>query len=146
MRVFIADADQELLMALQILLHQEPGMPLVGIAVRTNGLLAQVGASQPDVVLVDWYLPGRPGRDIVADLHTLERRPQIVVLSVEPGVEGEAQAAGADAFVSKGEPPDKLVAILRTMRSTPAVGTLSEDADSQGAGEDLESSRQGTIR
>ena len=60
MRLFIADADQELRLALQMLLHQEPGMPVVGIAVRAKGLVAQAAASQPDVVLLDWCLPGQP--------------------------------------------------------------------------------------
>ena len=123
MRVFIADADQELLLALQLLLHQEPGMPLVGIAVRASGVLAQVGASRPDVVLLDWFLPGRPATEMLADLHALERRPQIIVLSVQPEVESEARAAGADAFVAKSASPDRLVAILRRMRSTPADRT-----------------------
>jgi DNA-binding NarL/FixJ family response regulator len=130
MRVFIADADQDLRVGLQILLHQEPGMPVVGIAVRANGLLAQVAASQPDVVLLDWHLPGRLATDVLADLKTLERRPEIIVLSVQPEAESAARAAGADAFVSKTAPPDRLVAILRNMRST-----LADRAPSAGGGE-----------
>ena len=116
MRVFIADADQELRMALQVLLHQEPGMAIVGLAVHSRGLFAQVAASQPDVVLLDWQLPDRPAASVLADLHSLERRPRIIVLYVRPEVEQEARAAGADAFVAKTASSDQLVAILRQMR------------------------------
>ena len=116
MRLFIADADQELRTVLQILLHQEPGMSVVGIAVEAKGLLAQVAASQPDVVLMDWFLPGRPATDVLADLHALERRPQIIVLSVRPEVENEAKAAGADAFVVKGHHPNSLLRAIETLR------------------------------
>ena len=116
MRIFIADADQELRMALQILLHEEPGMAVVGLAVHTRGLFAQVAASQPDVVLLDWQLPDRPAVSVLADLHSLERRPRIIVLCVRPEVEQEAKAAGADAFVSKTASSDQLVAILRQIR------------------------------
>ena len=42
MRLFIADADQELRVGLQMFLHQEPGMPVVGMAVRTKGLLLAI--------------------------------------------------------------------------------------------------------
>lgn len=116
MRIFIADADQELRMALQVLLHQEPGMAVVGLAVHTRGLFAQVAASQPDVVLLDWQLPDRPAVSVLADLHSLERRPRIIVLCVRQEVEREARAAGADAFVTKTASSDQLVAILRQIR------------------------------
>jgi DNA-binding NarL/FixJ family response regulator len=113
MRLFIADADQELRVGLQLRLHQEPGLLVVGIAVGANGLVAQVELSQPDVLLLDWRLPGRPARELLADLCALERRPRIIVLAVRPEVESEAMAAGADAFVAKSAPPDRLVAVLR---------------------------------
>ena len=116
MRIFIADADQELRMALQVLLHQEPGMAVVGLAVHSRGLFAQVAASQPDVVLLDWQLPDRPAASVLADLNSLERRPRIIVLYVRPEVEQEARAAGADAFVTKTASSDQLVAILRQIR------------------------------
>ena len=113
MRLFIADADQELRVGLQLRLNQEPGLLVVGIAVGAKGLVAQVELSEPDVVLLDWLLPGRPASELVADLRALERRPKIIVLAVRPEVESEAMAAGADVFVTKSAPPDRLVAILR---------------------------------
>jgi DNA-binding NarL/FixJ family response regulator len=116
MRIFIADADQDLRVSLQLLLHQEPGMSVVGIAVQAESLLAQIAASQPDVVLLDWYLPGRPATDVLAELHALERRPKIVVLCVRPEVESEARAAGADAFVVKGDHAESLLRAVKTQR------------------------------
>ena len=120
MCLFIADADPGLRLGLQLRLHQEPGMSVVGIAVQAKGLLAQIAASQPDVLLLDWLLSGRPATDVLADLHALERRPGVIVPSVRPEVESAALAAAADAFVTKAAPPDRLLAILRDMRSKPA--------------------------
>jgi DNA-binding NarL/FixJ family response regulator len=54
-------------------------MPVVGNAVRAEGLIAQIAASEPDVVLLDWSLPGQPATGLLA---SLDRRPMIVVLSV----------------------------------------------------------------
>jgi DNA-binding NarL/FixJ family response regulator len=122
MRIFIADANQDLSVGLQLRLHQEPGMPVVGIAVRTKGLLTQVAATQPDVLLLDWFLPGRPAADVLADLHALENRPQIIVLSAEPETESAALAAGADAFFAKTASSDRLMAILRKLSSPPTDG------------------------
>jgi len=72
MRLFIADEDQMAIVGLQLLLHQEPGMPVVGMAVRTRSLLAQLAASTPDVPLLDWFLPRRPAIDVLVDLLDIE--------------------------------------------------------------------------
>ena len=121
MRLFIADADKQLRVALQILLHQEPGMQVTGVATEVKGLLAQVEASQPDVLLLDWYLPGMPVTDLLADLQALDMPPKIVVLSVRPEVKSTALAAGADAFAEKNGSPGELLTYLHTMRNTKHV-------------------------
>ena len=118
MRLFIADADKQLRVALQILLHQEPGMQVTGVATEVKGLLAQVEASQPDVLLLDWYLPGMPVTDLLAELQALDMPPKIVVLSVRPEVKSTALAAGADAFAEKSGSPAELLTYLHTMKNT----------------------------
>jgi DNA-binding NarL/FixJ family response regulator len=117
MRLFIAEADAALRVGMQILLHEEPGLYVTGMAVQADGLLAQVEAAQPDVLLLDWHLPGRPMTELLADLKALELSPKIIVLSVRPEEKDEALAAGADAFVSKIGSPDELLVYLRTMNS-----------------------------
>ena len=74
-----------------------------------------------DVLLLDWYLPGMPVTDLLADLQALDMPPKIVVLSVRPEVENAVMAAGADAFVNKNGPPEELLAYLHTMRNTKHV-------------------------
>jgi hypothetical protein len=37
LRIFIADADQDVRVSLQMLLDREPGMRVVGISVRSEG-------------------------------------------------------------------------------------------------------------
>ena len=53
LRIFIAEPDRDLRLGLQMLLDPEPGMRVVGIAVRPEGLVKQVKAVQPDIVLFD---------------------------------------------------------------------------------------------
>jgi DNA-binding NarL/FixJ family response regulator len=127
MRLFIADSDVVLRVGLQLRLNLEPGIVVVGIAVHTNALLQQIVATEPDTVLLDWHLPGCPMDDVLAELNGLKQRPQIIVLSVQPEAEGAAIAAGADAFVAKSDPPDKLVEIVRTMRLMPSNGAVAVD-------------------
>ena len=117
MRIFIADSDRELRLALQILFHQEAGMHVTGIAVRTEGLAAQVAASQPDVLLLDWHLPGGSIAEVLAELGQSVTRPQVVILSVNPETEQDAMAAGADIFVAKNAPPSRLLESLRSIEA-----------------------------
>jgi DNA-binding NarL/FixJ family response regulator len=117
LRIFIADADRELRLALQILIHQESGMYVTGMAVRTEGLAAQVAASQPDVLLLDWHLPGGSIADVLAELGQSGSRPKVVAMSVNPDTEQDAMASGADSFVAKNVPPGELLGSLRSIEA-----------------------------
>ena len=116
LRIFIADPDQDVRVSLQMLLDREAGMRVVGIAIRSNGLVGQVGAAQPDVLLLDWQLVSSAPAEYIKNLHSIETQPHIVVLHVDPETRGEAETAGADGFVSKDSPPDQLLTILRKLK------------------------------
>lgn len=90
-------------------------MRITGVAVEAHSTLAQVEVTQPDVVLLDWKLPGGSIQDLIADIRGLASRPKIVVLSVNPEDKAPALAAGADGFVGKSEPPDELLEALRSL-------------------------------
>ena len=57
MRILLADEQTRVRSALQALLQQEPGVNIVGEAREAKELLAQLGATQPDLLLLDWGLP-----------------------------------------------------------------------------------------
>ena len=118
MRLFIADADPALRVSMQMLLHQKPGMHVIGIAVQAKGLLVQVEASQPDVLLLDSHLPGAPMTELLEEILGLDYPPKVVVLAVNPAVEAPALSAGADAFINKNGPPDELLRVLRSLKKS----------------------------
>ena len=116
MRVLVADDQPKVRSALRLLLEQESGMSVVGEAVKAEDLLAQVEATQPDLVLLDWELPGLQGNDRLSILRTLRPQLKVIALSGKPEARRAAQAAGADAFVSKGDPPERLLAAVNDCR------------------------------
>ena len=116
MLIFLAESDQNLRVGLQLLLLHEPGLHVVGMAVQADGLLSQVKATQPEVLLLDWRLPGASIQDLLADIQGLASPPKIVVLSVNPEDKTAAFASGADGFVSKSEPPDELLEEVRLLQ------------------------------
>lgn len=114
-RILVADGDARVRSALHTLLQQEPTQ----IAVRESGdigsLALQIKQFKPDLILLDWELPGRPAAALLFALHGLDYEPKVIVLSTRPESEGDALAVGADAFVCKGDPPERLLDSFRTM-------------------------------
>lgn len=119
-RILLADDQSKVRSALRLLVEQEPGLIIVGEATEAENLLAQVEATQPDLVLLDWELPGLQtddpstdsGQGRLSTLRTLCPGLKVIALSGQPEARRAALAAGADAFVSKGDPPEQLLATI----------------------------------
>ena len=112
MRVLLADDQSKVRSALRLLLEQEPELSGVSEATDADELLAQVGTVCPDIVLLDWELPGLPRHDALSALRARCPRLKVIALSGRPEARQAALAVGADAFVSKGEPPERLLAAV----------------------------------
>lgn len=110
MRVLLADDEARVRSALKLLLEQQPDLHVIGEAEESASLLAEVRATQPDAVLIDWELPGTPAAELVAVLQSLAPALLIVALSGRPEARQAALKAGADHFVSKVEPPERVLA------------------------------------
>lgn len=112
MRVLLAEDQPKVRFALRVLLERQPGIHIVGEAVDADELLDQSREACPDLVLLAWGLPGQKMTDLIGALHSLCPRLAVVALSGRPEAQISALAAGADAFVSKGEPADHLLAAI----------------------------------
>lgn len=116
--VLLADDDPEVRQALRLLCEQAFDLIVAGEAKQVEELLLEIQILQPDIILLDWELPGEP--DVSADLLTrmVTLHPaRVIILGTRPEIQQDALAAGADAFVYKGDSPDKLLALLHCMRS-----------------------------
>lgn len=115
MRIFIANGNPTERLALQMYLQREPGINFIGMASEALGLLAQIEAARPDVVLLDSQLPGASTQNLLAEIRRLKSPPRVVVLSVRPEEKQKVLAAGATAFVAKATPPEDLLLTLRSL-------------------------------
>lgn len=113
MRVLLADDQAKVRSALKLLLEHESGVCVVGECADADALLAQMELTQPDVVLLDWELPGHEERDLLARLRALSPHVRVIALSGRLEANHEALAAGVDAFVSKSDPPERLLESLQ---------------------------------
>jgi DNA-binding NarL/FixJ family response regulator len=113
MRVLLADDQAQVRSALRLLLMHQPEVEIIGEAVDSTGLLDWVKAVCPDMVLLDWELPGLPTVVLLPLLHEYCPDLRVVALSGRPEARREALQAGSDAFASKGDPPERLLAVIR---------------------------------
>jgi DNA-binding NarL/FixJ family response regulator len=110
MRIILADGDPRTFYALRMLLGCETRLEAVGEVTNTESLLELARDRTPDVVLLDWELPGHPDAALLSDLRDILPQARIIALSGRAESEREALHAGADAFVSKAEPASTLIA------------------------------------
>jgi len=111
--LFLAEAEEHVLKALRLLLEQEPDVQIMGQARSAESLLAQVCRQSPDVILLDWNLPGLHPQRLIRTLRECCPTAQLVGLSVKPEDEKPAKEYGLDGFISKQLPAESFMASLR---------------------------------
>ena len=116
MLIMLAERRSEVRFALRVLLERQPGWEVGGEAVNTEDLLSKVEGECPDLVLLDWDLPGLLAGKTVAALRFYCPDLSVIVMSGRFEVEQAALAAGVDAFVHKTNPPDSLLAAIEGCR------------------------------
>ncbi len=114
-RVYLADAKHEERNALRLVLL-DLNMEVVGEAGDWETTLAQAPVNRTDMLLIDWdLLPNSP----TEALDTLRKAcPAALVIILISHLDARQQAAlsaGADAFISKGETPERVAERLRSV-------------------------------
>ena len=114
-RVFISDAKPEERSALRLVIL-DLKMEVAGEADDWATTLAQAPINRTDMLLIDWdLLPNSP----TAALDELRKAcPAALVIILISHLDARQQAAlsaGADAFISKGETPERVAERLRAV-------------------------------
>ena len=112
MRILLADDQSRVRFALRVLLERQPGLEVAGEAVDADDLFIQVEATCPDLVLLGWELPGLAATHSLSALHRACPDLRVIALSGRPEARRAALSAGVNAFVSKTDPPERLLAAI----------------------------------
>ena len=115
MQVILADGHQNVRTALRLLIEEEPEWCVVSEATNAGRLLSLLAQNPPDLLLLDASLPGRRMEDLLAELRLKYPQLMIIILSGRPETHRPALHSGANAFVSKGNPPEDLLKTLHTL-------------------------------
>jgi DNA-binding NarL/FixJ family response regulator len=114
-RILLADSDARVRAALRMLFSYEPGVTIVGESSNAKTLVERAKDGKPDIILLDWESANGSAGILLPTLRQLQPKPMILVLSGRSESELRALKAGADVFISKTDPPDTLLDIVRAL-------------------------------
>jgi two-component system, NarL family, invasion response regulator UvrY len=118
LRILLADDDPQVCSALRLILEQDPLTSCIAEVESTAQLLDCAALSEADLVLLDWYLPGlQQPAHVFAYLR--KNSPELKVVAMGAGSQSRqiALALGADAYISKSDPPEELLKAVNLCRS-----------------------------
>jgi DNA-binding NarL/FixJ family response regulator len=116
MRVLLVEDQRTLAEALMIAINAQPDMECVGAVESAEAALSLAGTRRPDVVIMDIHLPGADGIAGTRRIKAIRPDARVFILTGDatPELFGEAVAAGAVGFLSKGGPFPDILAAIRT--------------------------------
>ncbi len=116
-RIIIADDHPMVRLGLEDIFEDEEDIEVKDEAENGRELLAKVREQKFDVVLMDLSMPGISGLDLLKQLKS--EKPKLPVLVVTMHAEQRyamrALKAGASGYLTKGAPPDEILAAVRKL-------------------------------
>jgi DNA-binding NarL/FixJ family response regulator len=121
--VLLVDDHPALRAGLMAVLRTEPGIVPVGTASCPEDLWPQFERTRPDLVLLDYHLPGTDGLVVCRRLKRLVPAPAVLIYSAyaDASFTIPALLAGADGVVHKGVPANVLSDAIRTVAARQRV-------------------------
>ena len=116
--MLLVDDDARILSAFERLLS--PSCDVVGRVTDVGALFDEANRLQPDVIVVDLFMPARDGLETCRQLKVVIPQARIVVVSGtdDASTRNKALRAGASAFVSKMQAADHLVPAIQEATAT----------------------------
>ena len=122
-RVLVADDQSMVRAGFRMLLAGEPDIEVVAEASTGREAVAKVARFDPTVVLMDIRMPELDGLEATRRILAAENPPRILILTTFALDEYiyDALNAGASGFVLKDDPPEQLIAAVRTVAAGEAL-------------------------
>jgi DNA-binding NarL/FixJ family response regulator len=122
-RVLVADDQSMVRAGFRLLLAREPDIDVVAEARNGIEAVQQAARFDPTVVLMDIRMPELDGLEATRRILAADAAARVLILTTFDHDEYvyEALRAGASGFVLKDDPPEQLIAALRTVAAGDAL-------------------------
>lgn len=108
-RIFLAEGENHVRQAIRLSLEHEEGITVCGEAGHVESLLAQIGQHPPDVLLLDWHLPGMNPQRLLPVIRRFCPETKIIATVLQSKSGKLSLAYGIDAYLLKGLSPEEFV-------------------------------------
>src|SRR5438067_10121026 len=112
-RILIADDHLAVREGLRSLIEPDPDFEVVGEAADGNEAAQKALELHPDLIMLDNSMPGMTGLEVARMLRVNLPETKIVFLTLDPGIRDLALATGAVAHISKDQPPQEILRVVR---------------------------------
>ena len=112
-RILVVDDNRSFRKGMRVLLDIQPDMKVVGEAATGQKALEMTEKLRPDLVLLDVQMPGMNGVELTRQIKLRWPQTKIILMTMYPEYDGKAIEVGADAFLTKGIPPDLVLVVIR---------------------------------
>lgn len=133
LKVVLADDHAIVREGLKLLLSTMEGIDVVGEAADAAAIMAQLAATETDLLMLDLGMPGIAGVQFIRDLRAAHPRLLILVLTanVEPRMVTAALEAGADGYLTKHGDADEIGLAIAALRQGKAYISQATGVASQ---------------
>ena len=113
-RTLLVDDNPAFLNAVTQYLSLDERLEIIGCACSGSEAIEQSAGLQPQLILMDWSMPGINGIEATRQIKSQLRPPHVIMLTQHdaPRYREEATRAGADGFVTKTELEAQLSPLL----------------------------------
>jgi CheY-like chemotaxis protein len=111
-KILVCDDEQEILDITQLIL-EDSGYEVTAL-INSNEVISYIEKQQPDILLIDLWMPGMSGDQVIAQLRTNANITNLPIIVISASKDGRqvAFAAGADDFLEKPYDIDALLSIV----------------------------------
>ncbi len=115
-RVLVVDDQPVFTEMLRVVLDMESDIEVVGMAFTGDDGLQAALEQRPDVLLVDYHMPGLTGLEVIQGLKNAGENLTVVILTADTdeATMAEAIAAGAAGYITKQQALNEVVQAVRT--------------------------------
>jgi DNA-binding NarL/FixJ family response regulator len=129
-RLIVADDQPRALTALAALLGTYGDLQVVATARDGDEAVDLAHLHHPDVVLMDVVMPRMDGLEATRRLKASLRATPVILLTMHGALAAAAADAGADGFLVKGVPGDRIAAEIRRQHARASGEALAAPGES----------------
>jgi DNA-binding NarL/FixJ family response regulator len=112
-RILIVDDSLSFRMGMRALLEIQPDMQEIGMAPNGHKAVELVEELQPDLVLLDAQMTDMTGIEVTQRIKSRWPNVKVILMTMYADYRSKAIEAGADAFLTKGFPPEHILSLIR---------------------------------